>query len=291
MEIRTHTVHCRNCGQAMPPTLGRAWLHTPTGSTGVRIFAAHHDGGPIVHANLPLLDALTPSPLPDGFPPDAGRTETEVADALTARGWRTITRGQMADALRLEGYELGIDRGRGHVLYADEADTQVWNSRFPYTRDVFVVRAANAPRPEGWSATAPATPPRLGVVTITRPPSAVFLHTVSRSPDGKAILHTGGRLADPFDTEANFPDSKRTFRETDSALTAQGWVPITCDEAAQILADSGLSGALDVLSGNPKDYLHLHPQDETRLRMFVLYHGVHAPADAPTSPRVGDFDG
>ncbi len=205
MQNQTHTVHCRNCGQIVPPTLGRAWLHLPTGSTGVTTFAAHHDGGPITHASLPLLEALIASPLPEGFPPDAGRTEADVTDALAEAGWRTINRAQMADALRLEGYKLDTDRWSGHVLYADEADAQVWGSPHPYSREAFVVRAADAPPPGGWCATVPAAGPRLGVMTISRPPSAVFLHTLDHSPDGRALLHTGGRLLDPFDAEPDPP--------------------------------------------------------------------------------------
>ncbi len=70
----------------------------------------------------------------------------------------------------------------------------------------------------------------------------------------------------------------------DSALAARGWVTVSRAEAAEILAEGGLRGALDVLKGEPACYLHIHPEDPTKLRAFVLYGGPLTPTGDPRRP-------
>jgi hypothetical protein len=120
-------------------------LHLPTGGACLITFGVHHDGGPIGHRSVRLLDPITPEPLPEGHP-HADRTEADVARVLGP--WRIVTRAEAIAALRAEGYLLGTSRAPGHVLYADQADQTAWYAAGRgYTRCAFAVRDRLVPGP------------------------------------------------------------------------------------------------------------------------------------------------
>ena len=145
MALTTFPGHgrCRHCAAHPVLTVGRAWLHLPTGTAGLATFSPHIDRGPIVHGSIRLLDALTPVPLPEGHP-HAGRTDADVEAALHQHGWRIATLAEACAAVRAEGYLLGVSREPGHVLYADQdADTTTWSTTGRgWARETFAVPGA-----------------------------------------------------------------------------------------------------------------------------------------------------
>lgn len=137
--------HCPACAARPAPMVAKVSLHLPTGSACLMTFGVHHDGGPIGHRAISLLEPLTPEPLPEGHP-HADRTEADVVAVLGQ--WRIVTRAEAVTALRAEGYRLGTSRGPGHVLYADQADQTTWFAAGGgYTRCAFAVRDRLVPGP------------------------------------------------------------------------------------------------------------------------------------------------
>jgi len=218
---------------ARHPNVGRLWLHRPTGTAGLSGVQAHHDGGPITGWGERLLDPLTPVPLPDGSPEDAGRTEEQLRTAAAERGWRPVTRAQAAALLRAEGYRLRTERSFGHVLYADQADAVSWHDH-PSTRHDRECFAARDGLEQGTPTPAAAAPSRLALATLLGEDGRVLLAPLTARRDGSLYLHTGTVL-DPHS-----PPLQPSPADAQGALAEAGWFPVPHQLVVGMLGFSGV---------------------------------------------------
>lgn len=276
---------------ATRPNVGKASLHRPTGASSIGSVHAHHDGGPIAIRGSRLFDALTPEPLPEGYPDDAGRTEADVEAALAERGWRPVTRRQAATLLRLDGYPLGTDRAPGHILYADQADATVWapccssSAAVPhpaghYTRETFVARDGGA---QGTPTPGCCVPSRLGVATLDVHRGRAHLAALAVHADGSTHLHAGHRLLErpgPGAAPSAGGADQERIAAAQGDLAERGWFPVTRAQVAAMLAGAGADAAARrLLRLDPVDDATWHPSDRDPrvLRTLVAYRGTPAP--------------
>jgi hypothetical protein len=268
---------------ATRPNVAKDWLHRPTGTAGVTDVHTHHDGGPIATRGSGLFDALTPVPLPEHYPHDAGRTEADLEARLQECGWRPATRAQAATLLRLDGFPLGTNRGPGHLLYADQADATIWadHPSTRHDRETWVARDGAA---QGTPTPACCAPARLGVATLDSHTSAAHLAALAVRRDGSTYLHTGRRMLGPVDPNSAAPTDREhpwSTASVDDALAQRGWFPVTRRQVTALLSAADANQeAYTLLRVARVDDATWRPSDRDLrlLRTLVAYRGTPTPA-------------